>query len=242
MRRLAIILGLCACVTAAPEPAVAADDAPYTLTSEGQPGFFKRLFNAYRDEFKEPSDSGPDPARRALAAPFDSPPYPTGEYQGFPLVGVPYNSGAYPLMQAIYGGPYGEEIKASRVKLYGWLNASGNWSTSKNSNMPTSYWIFPNQPVLNQLVVRLERELDTGQTDHIDWGFRSTILYGTDYRYMTSGGWFSNQLLKHNQMYGFDPTEQYVDVYIPKVAQGLIITAGRWIATPDIETQFGPDH
>jgi hypothetical protein len=96
MRRLAIILALCACVTAAPEPSVAADDTPYTLTSEGQPGFFKRLFNAYRDEFKEPSDSGPDPARRALAAPFDSPPYPTGEYQGFPLIGVPYNSGAYP--------------------------------------------------------------------------------------------------------------------------------------------------
>ena len=242
MRRLMIILGMCACAAAVPGPAGAADDTPYTLTTEGQPGFFKRLFNAYRDEFKEPTDSGPEPARRALPAPFDSPPFPSGEYQGFPLVGVPYNSGAYPLMQAIYGGPYGEEIKASRVKLYGWLNASGNWSTSKNSNMPTSYWIFPNQPVLNQLVVRLERELDTVQTDHIDWGFRSTILYGTDYRYMTSGGWFSDQLLKHNQMYGFDPTEQYVDVYIPKVAQGLIITAGRWIATPDIETQFGPDN
>jgi len=72
-------------------------------------------------------------------------------------------------MQAIYGGPYGEEIKASRVKLYGWINASGNWTTNKNSSIPTSYWIFPNQPVLNQLVVRLERELDTVQTDHIDW-------------------------------------------------------------------------
>src|SRR5260370_40639913 len=104
--------------------------------------------------------------------------------------------------------------------------------------MSASYRIFPNQPVLNQLVGRLERELDTVQTAHVDWGFRSTILYGTDYRYMTAGGWFSDQLLKHNQMYGFDPTEQYVDVYIPGVAQGLILQPGRRIPTPHTEAQF----
>src|SRR5260370_7435799 len=145
-------------------------------------------------------------------------------------------------MQALYGGAYGEETKASRAKLYGWINASGNWSTSKTSNMPTSYWIFPNQPVLNQLVVRLERELDTVQTDHIDWGFPSTILYRTDYRYMTSGGWFSDQLLKHNQMHGFDPTQQYVDVYIPQAAQLLIITALLCTATPHIQTHPPPPN
>ena len=108
--------------------------------------------------------------------------------------------------------------------------------------MPTSYWIFPNQVVLNQFVVRLEREVDSVQTSHIDWGFRSTLLVGTDYRYMTAGGWFSYQLLKDNNMYGFDLTEQYVDVYFPGVAQGLIVRVGRWIACPDIETQFAPDN
>jgi len=92
--------------------------------------------------------------------------------------------------------------------------------------------------VLNQAILRFEREADTGQTDHIDWGFRSTWLYGTDYRYMTAGGWFSDQLLEQNQKYGFDPTEQYLNVYVPRIAQGMVLTAGRWIATPDIETQF----
>ena len=28
-------------------------------------------------------------------------------------------------------------------------------------------------------------------TDHIDFGFRSTLLWGIDYRWMTAGGWFS---------------------------------------------------
>src|SRR5262249_22471768 len=64
--------------------------------------------------------------RRALPAPFNSPPFPTAEYQGFPLIGVPPSDSVYPLMGAIYGGPCGDAIKQSRVKLYGWLNASGN--------------------------------------------------------------------------------------------------------------------
>ena len=59
---------------------------------------------------------------------------------------------------------------------------------------------------------------------------------------MTAGGWTSAQLLKHNNLYGYDFTEQYVDIYFPKVAQGMIMRVGRWIACPDIETQFAPDN
>src|SRR5262249_18279235 len=125
-----------------------------------------------------------------------------------------------------------------------WVNAAGNVSTSKHSNMPDSYWIASNSFQLDQLVVRAERQVDSVQTDHIDWGFRSTFLYGIDYRYMTAGGWdpAATQLLKKNLLYGGDPTEQYLDVYFPGVAQGMIVRVGRWIACPDIETQFAPDN
>src|SRR5579872_3717014 len=37
-------------------------------------------------------------------------------------------------------------------------------------------------------------------------------------------------------------TEQYIDVYTPDVAKGIIIRVGRWIACPDIETQFALDN
>jgi len=167
---------------------------------------------------------------------------PSGEWQGYPNVGVPYDTAVYPLMGAIYGSPWGDAIKESRIKFYGWANAAVNFSNATNSNMPTSYWIVPNSLQLDQVVGRLERQVDSVQQDHIDVGFRSTILYGTDYRYMTAGGWFSYQLLKQNNLYGFDPTEQYVDVYIPGLAQGLIVRVGRWIACPNIETQFAPDN
>ena len=118
----------------------------------------------------------------------------------------------------------------------------GNLSNCQHSNSPFSYWLVPNRIELDQLVFRIEREVDSVQTDYIDVGFRLSVLYGIDYRYMTAGGWTSYQLLKHNQLYGYDFTEAYVDVYLPNVAEGMIIRTGRWIACPDIETQFAPDN
>ena len=229
-----------------------------------------RLFKAYKDEFcrdedkknngngdkcngdagknNEEGDKKDDEGqtkgseRRALPAPFDSPPFPSAEYQGFPLIGLPPSDTTYPLMKAIYGGPCGDEIKESRMKVYGWFNSSANWSTNKRSNTPDSYWVAPNRMALDQAALRFERETDSAQTDHIDFGYRVTGDYGIDYRYFTAGGWFSDQLLVHNKLYGWDLTEVYGEIYIPWVAQGMKITIGRWIATPDIETQFSPDN
>lgn len=225
-----------------------ADEAKSDAKHAGYPpGFLRNFLKAYKDEFfpsknSESAEETPPAPRRALPAPLKSPPMPTAEWQGFPLVGVPPSDSVYPLMKGIYATPWGDAVKDSRIKLYGWINASGNWSTARDSNTPSSYWVNPNRFVLDQAVVRLERELDTVQTDRIDWGFRITGDFGIDYRYFTAGGWFSDQLLVHNRLYGWDPTEAYVSVYIPGVAQGMILTVGRWIATPDIETQYAPDN
>ena len=151
--------------------------------------FFCRLLRAYKQEFTKKDNGNGDEEeqpRRAMPSPWSSPPFPGSEYQGYPLIGVPASTTVYPLMKAIYGGPWGEEIKDSRITAYGWVNASGNWSTAKNSNTPDSYWIVPNRYELDQFVFRLERLPDTVQTDRMDWGFRATALYGIDYRYMTS--------------------------------------------------------
>jgi hypothetical protein len=67
---------------------------------------------------------------------------------------------------------------------------------------------------------------DTVQTDHIDWGFRFTSLYGLDYRYTTAKGIFSQQLLSSNNVYGYDPVMYYLDVYEPHVARGMDIRVG----------------
>src|SRR5262245_46162349 len=129
-----------------------------------EPGglFPRRLFRAYADEFRKKEEEGEqeEKPRRALPSPWSSPPFPNSEYQGFPLIGVPPSDTVYPLMKAVYGGPCGDAIKESRVKLYGWINASGNWSTCDHSNTILSYWVKPNSMALDQAVLRLERETD----------------------------------------------------------------------------------
>ncbi|OAI48332.1 hypothetical protein AYO44_07365 [Planctomycetaceae bacterium SCGC AG-212-F19] len=207
------------------------------------------MLKAYYDDFfpdpNKPDEDEPEKPRRALPAPLASPPFPSAEWQGYPLIGVPVSEVDSPLTKAIWGsGSIGEWLKDKRIQAYGWINASGNWSTAKNSNLPDSYWIVPNRYELDQLVFRVERQVDTVQTDHIDVGFRSTLLFGIDYRFMTAGGWWpaDRELLVHNMLYGADLTEQYIDVYFPRVAQGMIVRVGRWIACPDIETQFAPDN
>jgi hypothetical protein len=184
----------------------------------------------------------PAAPRRAPPSPWDSPPFPSSEYQGYPLIGVPTSISTYPLQTALNLGPYGDVFKDSRIGISGWVTSSGNWSNAHRSNIPTAYWIVPNAYELDQAVIKFERPVDSVQTDHIDWGFRSIHLYGIDYRYTTAGGWASQQLLYHNNLYGYDPIEQYFEVYIPRVWEGMSVRVGRWIACPDIETQYAPDN
>jgi hypothetical protein len=189
---------------------------------------------------EEPEE--PEPPRRAPPSPWDAPPFPMSEYQGYPLIGVPPGTIVDPLMKALYRGPTADFWRRTGIEMHGWVTTSGVWGNAKHSNTPDAYWIVPNSYQLDQLIFKLEREIDTVQTDHWDFGFRSVSLYGIDYRYTTAGGWLSDQLLRHNNLYGYDPVEQYFELYIPRIFEGFVLRVGRWIACPDIETQYAPDN
>jgi hypothetical protein len=220
--------------------------------------FLKRLDEAFLEQLGTPANTPPEPGatptpRRIPPAPFDSPPFPASDWQiggtaGTAIIGDPGELAPYPLMQAIYEGPGGQAWKDSKIQIYGWVNFSGNISTShpsktsENGNFPLVYDIRPNRMELNQIVLYLERLPDENQTDHIDWGFRISALYGLDYRFTFSRGWFSDQLLKHNSYYGFDTPMVYFDLYIPQIFQGMNITIGRIISEPDIEAQLAPNN
>ena len=53
-------------------------------------------------------------------------------------------------------------------------------------NLPAAYAEVPNTFQLDQATLYIERTPDTIQTDHFDWGFRFTNLYGVDYRFTTA--------------------------------------------------------
>ncbi|HJR10386.1 MAG TPA: outer membrane beta-barrel protein [Rhodanobacteraceae bacterium] len=216
-------------------------------------GFFSRLAAAYREDAQPGSADSQTPKRRAMDAPFDSPPFPNPEWQlgGVPApIGVPDTNSTYPLEKALECTSPGQWMQRNRIEIFGWATPSANLSTSGFSNYPLSYNVRPNRLEFDQLVLNITRVEDTVQTDHVDWGFDISNLYGYDYHFTTMKGVFSNQLLNHpapnqplnGKIYGDDPMLFYGDLYIPWIAQGMVIRVGRWLSLPDIEAQFSPQN
>jgi hypothetical protein len=221
----------------------AGGDLKLNLTLGAKQGFFRRLGSAYAKDWRGAGASGPAPPTRTLPSPLNSPPFPNSDwsYGGSPEIGAP-DTNVPPLMEALYGGSSGEAWERSRIKVYGWVEGSFNLSTSHDSNYPSAYDIFPNRIEFDQAVLYLERIPDSVQTDHVDWGFHLSGLFGTSYRFTTNLGYFSSQLLDDHRQYGFDPVLEYFDLYIPEVAEGLNIRVGRFISIPGIEAQLAPNN
>jgi hypothetical protein len=212
-------------------------DAPKPSPAEPK-GFFARWAEFYRLDWSPTpaSAAAPAPARRGLPSPLDSPPFPNSDwsYGGAPVIGEP-DTNSYPLMTAI-------NQARSRTKLYGWVEPTLNFSNSSHNNAPEANDDYSNRLEMNQFVLYAERLPDSVQRDHIDWGYHLTALYGTDYHFTTGKGYLSGQLLHDHRQYGFDPTLEYVDVYIPQVAQGMNLRLGRFISVPGIEAQLAPNN
>jgi hypothetical protein len=219
------------------------------------PDFFDRFFKAYADEWGKsapPADPNAPAVVSRRPSPFPpvpetQPPYPYTDwpYGGSQTIGasVP-NAVDSPLMTALAPTDLGKWLNEKHIQIYGWVNAGVNVSTangSKDGNYPAAYYYKPDTGELDQAVVYIERVPDTVQQDHIDWGFRFATEYGENDRYTTAYGVASYQLLKYNHEYIYDFPMVYGEVYIPKVAEGLVIRIGRIVAVPDIEAQLAPN-
>jgi hypothetical protein len=250
-------------LAAAPVPAI----APAASPSAAQPvtnvvpgGFWKRFAQAYKDDWHPapvaattaPPAPGAEPPYRGYPPVTTNPPWPFTVWPMGGTVWIGYNNSTqYPLTTALQTGPHGDWWRKANIQIYGWGDLGMNISTSNArpyGNSPAAYAEVPNSIQLDQLTLYIERTPDTIQTDHFDWGFRVTGLYGLDYRFTTADGYFSQQLLTPQkngsigQQYGFDPVMMYVDLYYPHVAKGLDIRIGRYISLPDIEAQLAPNN
>jgi hypothetical protein len=259
----ALSIGIARAQTPAPTPTPAATEAkPYGKKADKS--LSTRLGEAELEQLGTPVFTAPTPlppgtpppapSRRIGDTPFDGPPYPDQDWQlggGPNVIGDPgaLRDSPYPLMQAIYDGPEGQAWYDSRIQLYGWITESGNISTSKNtgpsqvSNYPEVYDERGNHFENDQDVLYIERMADENQTDHDDWGFRVTLLYGLDYRFMASKGYINDHNLFYSNKYsGFDTPMVYYNMYFPKIADGENIIVGRIISLPDIEQQLAPNN
>ncbi|MGO9392955.1 outer membrane beta-barrel protein [Rhodoblastus sp.] len=215
--------------------------------------FFERLVNYYKLEWGHdaaPTDPSAPPSRRAdwPPAPETSPPMPFFDYSYGGTTNLGTNRTASvdsPLMVALAPSPLGKFMSDWGIQAYGWVNAGANASTSKlhdGGNFPAAYMYSPNTVSLDQAVMYVERTPDTVQKDHIDWGFRFSTIYGENYRYTTSYGVASWQLLNHNDVNGYDFPMVWGEIFIPQVAEGMLVRVGRFISLPDIEAQLAPNN
>jgi hypothetical protein len=217
-------------------------------------GFFERLYNYYKLEWGQagpPTDPNAPPGRRAdwPRTPATTPPMPFTEwpYGGTQNLGVTRpNIADSPFMNAIGNTSLGAWMNANNIQFYGWIDPGFNVSSNTvrpGGNAPVAYSYTPNTVQLDQLVMYFERVPDTVQEDHIDWGFRLSGIYGENYRYTTAYGIASYQLLKNNQVNGYDFPMVYADFFFPQLAPaGMLLRIGRFISLPDIEAQLAPNN
>jgi hypothetical protein len=227
---------------------------------------FKRLMHYYEIEMGQaagPTDPNAPPATKPgwPAPPMSTPPMPFTDwpYGGTTTLGDNHTASVdSPLMVAIQHTELGQAMGSAGIQMYGWVDVGGNISSvaktncgskagaqggcNYNVNSPAAYLYNANTVQLDQAVLYVERTPDTVQTDHWDWGFRFSAIYGTDYHYTTSYGLGSYQLLNHNNLYGWDVPMVYLEVYDPHVFQGMMIRIGRYISLPDIEAQLAPNN
>jgi hypothetical protein len=216
-------------------------------------GVLDRFYNYYRLEWGEsgpPTDPNAPPGRRANwdPAPETTPamPFTDWPYGGTTALGGNRTGSVdSPLMMSIANTATGKWLQDNGIQIYGWIDTGFNVSsntTRELGNAPVAYAAYPNTVQLDQAVIYVERTPDTVQTDHIDWGFRLSAIYGENYRYTTSYGLASYQLLKYNSQNGYDFPMLYGELFIPQVAEGLMLRVGRYISLPDIEAQLAPNN
>ena len=215
--------------------------------------FFTRFVNYYKLEWAQPGapadPNAPSSSREGWpATPESTPPMPFTEwpYGGVTPIGVTRpGSTDSPFMEAIGNTSAGQWMNDNGIQFYGWIDPGFNISSNTvrpGGNAPIAYAYTPNTVQLDQIVVYLDRFPDTVQTDHIDWGMRLSAIYGENYRYTTAYGIASYQFLKDNKVNGYDFPMVYGELFVPQVAEGLMIRVGRFISLPDIEAQLAPNN
>jgi len=213
-----------------------------------------RFINYYKLEDGQsaaPSDPNAPASRRDgwPATPESTPPMPFTEwpYGGTTPIGVTRpGSVDSPFMAAIANTDPGQWLNNNNFQVYGWVDAGFNVSSNTvrpGGNAPINYSYTPNTIQLDQAVIYFDRFPDTVQTDHIDWGMRLSAIYGENYRYTFSYSPFTSyQLLKNNSVNGYDFPMIYGELWIPQIAEGLMLRLGRYISLPDIEAQLAPNN
>ncbi len=213
----------------------------------------------------------------AAAAPADKAPPKPVEFtvQALPVPPAPPAAAAaaaptfptrYALMEFLQGSWLGSGLDGSRIYITGWNEFSYTAGTSGHVGLPESFNYRDNEPVMQQMWVKIARPVVNGTTTNgtsyvwptpttePTFGFESDWIIGTDYRFtLPQRGLFFDQLTDRMEhisppagsattnigtpdIYGVDPVQFYGEAYFPTVGRGLDIKVGRFYTPYGTET------
>ncbi len=134
------------------------------------------------------------------------------------------------LMRELQGTWLGTLLDDNRLYATGWIEQSFTGSTDKVSNVTVVWNDRANQYLLQQAWVRFGRSVVTSGTTSPSFGFQVDILNGSDYRFTLPRGLFNSQLVNSaggQNLYGVDPIQEYVAMYVPTLFRGVEFRLGR---------------
>src|SRR5437868_13546411 len=124
-----------------------------------------------------------------------------------------------------------------RFKISGWIDGGITFnpaSPQDNQNFGRFFDDRANEPLVNQLVINLERPL-APQPGEFDWGFKLQFMYGSDARYIHSLGLFSDTAA--TSIVQPDLVEGYLNLHFPIISEGgLDLKLGKFVTLEGAET------
>jgi hypothetical protein len=114
------------------------------------------------------------------------------------------------------------------LTIGGYVEASTSYNF-RNTRFNTGHvFDFENEdPTLNQLVVFIDKPVDK-TSKSFNMGGRIEMMYGADARLIHANGVFDHYGVGDGPNNQFDPTQFYVDLFLP-VGNGLTIRAGKFV-------------
>jgi hypothetical protein len=185
------------------------------------------------------------PAPAVIAVPVQGPPRP---FTGGEITSVTAGPAAvrperWWLMKQTQGTWLGSFLDDNRLFLSGWIEQSFTASTDRFSNYPVIFNDRANTYLLQQAWVRIGRKLVTDGTTEPSWGFQIDVINGSDYRWTIPRGLFNSQLDNHTpgtqNLYGVDPVQHYLSLYVPTLFRGVEFRLGRFYSPMNFDSIEG---
>ena len=135
------------------------------------------------------------------------------------------------------GEPTASPTPAPRFKISGWIDSGITFnpdSPRDNQNFGRLFDDRANEPMLNQVVISVERAL-APQAGEFDWGFKLQFMYGSDARFIHSLGLFSDTAA--TSIVQPDLVEGYLNLHFPIISEGgLDLKLGKFVTLEGAET------